>query len=254
MWVSHGVHIESCCLNKLQTSAWLQVKIQKSMQIKSRVIKVWHLKKKTRNVEIAGNEYCAGGSNGVVLKEKPQGWHSLSYIGLKVKLLWIQSYRFYESNVYWTVHRCNSWRMKGQLDVTCYFISLLMWNKIASDIKLVFHSSTTDFTLTGPQHYHKIGESILEHKNSIWSIQRIPNGGAAGLQPLLEIEIIYRVIRNDCRGFNSLSYTIHLRLEYMYFLFNRTTLQDFVTYLIGALYVVLLNKKIQGYSKWLSGF
>ena len=37
------------------------------------------------------------------------------------------------------------------------------------------------------------------------------------------------------------------------FLFIRKTLQVFVTYLIGALYV-LLNKKIQGYSKWLSGF
>ena len=31
-----------------------------------------------------------------------------------------------KSNVYWTVHHCNSWRMKDQLDVTCYFISLLM--------------------------------------------------------------------------------------------------------------------------------
>ena len=31
-----------------------------------------------------------------------------------------------ESNVYWTVHHCNSWRMKDQLDVTCYFISLIM--------------------------------------------------------------------------------------------------------------------------------
>ena len=31
-----------------------------------------------------------------------------------------------ESNVYWTMHHCNSWRMKDQLDVTCYFISLLM--------------------------------------------------------------------------------------------------------------------------------
>jgi hypothetical protein len=31
-----------------------------------------------------------------------------------------------ESNVYWTVHHCNSWRIKEQLDVTCYFISLLM--------------------------------------------------------------------------------------------------------------------------------
>ena len=29
-------------------------------------------------------------------------------------------------NVYWTVHHCNSSRMKDQLDVTCYFISLLM--------------------------------------------------------------------------------------------------------------------------------
>ena len=99
-----------------------------------------------------------------------------------------------ESNVYWTVHHCNSWRMKDQIDVTCYFISLIMcsthtttlrkvtlmlkrpslqkktadvviqqhsrkllmmdilmseicwankkWNKIASDIKMVFHSST----------------------------------------------------------------------------------------------------------------
>jgi len=32
----------------------------------------------------------------------------------------------WETNVYWTVHHCNSWRMKDQLDVTCYFISLIM--------------------------------------------------------------------------------------------------------------------------------
>ena len=31
-----------------------------------------------------------------------------------------------QSNVYWTVHHCNSWRIKDQLDVTCYFISLLI--------------------------------------------------------------------------------------------------------------------------------
>jgi len=48
---------------------------------------------------------------------------------------------------------------------------------------------------------------------------------------------IYRVIQNDCRGFNNLSYTIHLREKYMFFLFNRTTLQVFVTYPTGALYV-----------------
>ena len=29
-------------------------------------------------------------------------------------------------NVYWTVHHCNSLGMKNQLDVTCYFISLIM--------------------------------------------------------------------------------------------------------------------------------
>ena len=33
------------------------------------------------------------------------------------------------------------------------------------------------------------------------------------------IREIYRVIRNDCRGFNNLSYTIHLRQDYMYFFF-----------------------------------
>ena len=27
----------------------------------------------------------------------------------------------------------------------------------------------------------------------------------------------YRVIQNDCRGFKDLSYTLHLREEYMYF-------------------------------------
>ena len=27
------------------------------------------------------------------------------------------------SDVYWTVHHCDSWRIKNQLDVTCYFIS-----------------------------------------------------------------------------------------------------------------------------------
>jgi len=52
-----------------------------------------------------------------------------------------------------------------------------------------------------------------------------------------EVHINYGVIQNDCRGFNNLSYTIHLRYENMFFLFNRTTLQGFVTYLTGALQV-----------------
>ena len=57
-----------------------------------------------------------------------------------------------DSYVYWTLHPCDCWRIKDQLDVTCYVISLLMcstcWahkscNKIASNIKFVFYSSTT---------------------------------------------------------------------------------------------------------------
>jgi len=53
----------------------------------------------------------------------------------------------------------------------------------------------------------------------------------------LNIVTIYRVIQNNCRAFNNLPHTIHLRKQYMCFLFNRTTLQVFVTYLTGALYV-----------------
>ena len=43
-----------------------------------------------------------------------------------------------------------------------------------------------------------------------------------------------------------LKLVIHNTLEiglYVFFLFNRTKLEVFVTYLIGALYVVLLNEK-----------
>jgi len=29
-------------------------------------------------------------------------------------------------DVYWTVHHCDNWRIKDQLDVTCYFIVLLI--------------------------------------------------------------------------------------------------------------------------------
>ena len=42
------------------------------------------------------------------------------------ELLLLLKTRFCESNVYWTVHHCNSWGMKNQLDVTCYFISIIM--------------------------------------------------------------------------------------------------------------------------------
>jgi len=49
----------------------------------------------------------------------------------------------------------------------------------------------------------------------------------------------YRVIQNDCHGFNNLSYTIHLRYEYMCFLFTRTTLQV-LSHTLKTLYMCTL--------------
>ena len=47
-----------------------------------------------------------------------------------------------ESNFYWTIHHYNSWRMKNQLDVTCYFILFhLLCVQHVSDINIsIFRS------------------------------------------------------------------------------------------------------------------
>ena len=45
----------------------------------------------------------------------------VKWIGWKSDIL-----NFRIAYVYGTVHHCDSWRIKDQLDVTCYFISLLM--------------------------------------------------------------------------------------------------------------------------------
>ena len=51
-----------------------------------------------------------------------------------------------ESNVYWTVHHCNSWRSRKLLMMDILMSEIYWahkkWNKMASDIKLVLHSST----------------------------------------------------------------------------------------------------------------
>jgi len=39
----------------------------------------------------------------------------------------------------------------------------------------------------------------------------MPNTAQGGGVLNLEYRQVYKVIRNDCRGFNNLSYTIHLR-------------------------------------------
>jgi hypothetical protein len=59
-------------------------------------------------------------------------------------------------------------------------------------------------------------------KNAYLSSRKVPfilidDGRNYQLKYFLVIFVnkwIYRVIRNDCRGFNNLSYTIHLRYEY----------------------------------------
>ena len=85
--------------------------------------------------------------------------------------------------------------------------------------------------LTGASLFSSI-RLVIQRWWWIYSISAIRN-----LRKSRKCELKYRVIRNDCRDFNNLSYTIHFRWQYMYFLFNRTTLPVFVTYLTGALYV-----------------
>ena len=47
----------------------------------------------------------------------------------------------FESNVYWTVHHCNSWGIKNQLDVACYFLFHLLFAQHVSDINMsIFRS------------------------------------------------------------------------------------------------------------------
>jgi len=50
---------------------------------------------------------------------------------------------------YWTVHHCNSWRIKDQLDVTCYLISLLMYSTCFGRCA---PACNTDTTQTQPHH------------------------------------------------------------------------------------------------------
>ena len=51
---------------------------------------------------------------------------------------------------------------------------------------------------------------------------------------------IYRVIRNDCRGFNNLSYIIHLRQQYMCFFINRIEHSKFLLHTLQVLYMCTL--------------
>jgi hypothetical protein len=51
-------------------------------------------------------------------------------------------------------------------------------------------------------------------------------------------KFIYRVIQNDCRGFNKLSYTVHLRQQYVVAPMDQEMLKVFFN---DALYAVVMN-------------
>jgi len=51
---------------------------------------------------------------------------------------------------------------------------------------------------------------------------------------------IYRVIRNDCRGFNNLSYTMHLRQQYLFFFNLIEQHSKFLLHTLQMIYICTL--------------
>ena len=58
------------------------------------------------------------------------------------ELMWIMNWMMpAESEVYWTVHRCDYWRIKNQLDATYYFIVLLIGSTCSGITMPIIRSS-----------------------------------------------------------------------------------------------------------------
>jgi hypothetical protein len=64
----------------------------------------------------------------------------------------------------------------------------------------------------------------------------------SGTESLLQTtnRYMYRVIRNDCRGFNNLSHTIHLREKYVYFFYLIEQHSKFLLHTLQVLYMCTL--------------
>ena len=84
----------------------------------SYLISLYHLYV-TKNSKV--HNTC-GKSHGIFANMAKQNKESSSKFTLRNEIRKI----CWSSNVYWTVHHCNSWGMKNQLDVTCYFIPIIM--------------------------------------------------------------------------------------------------------------------------------
>ena len=89
-----------------------------------------------------------------------------------------------------------------------YFIHLPM------KMEPIVSSETSAIRTQTPGNYPKRNKLHLEHGESLKT-----QIDATYCFIILMIGSIYRVIQNDCRGFNNLSYKIHLKYEYIYVFF-----------------------------------
>jgi len=80
-------------------------------------------------------------------------------------VLWVLIKYTLQSHVYWTVHHCDSWWIKDQLDVTCYFISLPMCSTCFGR-KYIHHQELATILLN-----YQIGRIVLGSMcvgDSVW--------------------------------------------------------------------------------------
>ena len=146
-----------------------------------------------------------------------------------------------ESYVYWTVHRLDSWLKRDQLDVTCFIISLFNAQHVSDVNTSILRSLRLICWVISWVVLLWFGVCWCYVVVRLWwcgirmqasACIRIPQDDARPNKyknirqknwlddycfsfffftfcgPCI---VIYRVIRNDCRGFNNLSYTTHLR-------------------------------------------
>jgi len=137
-----------------------------------------------------------------------------------------------ESYVYSTVHHCDSWRIKDQLAILFHFLcaqhvsdinisitrSLLLFCSITTlVVVLLFRTKNNTTNVVIQQNSRKLLMIDILMSETYWAHKKW-NKIASDIRLVFYFSIkkelcvsIYRAIQNDCRGFNNLPYTIHLR-------------------------------------------
>ena len=126
MYVVHYKNHFVLEINILQAVHWLSTKVPQNFKLwsypvsltKTKVVDEW--KTNMMSLAILFHLLCAQHVSDINIS-----------IFRSLRLCWwittsVVLFRTRPFIVYWTVHLCNSWGMKDQLDVTCYFISLTM--------------------------------------------------------------------------------------------------------------------------------